>query len=255
MWSTLIVEDEHQAAEYVRTLVGKADAGFQIVGKASDGKEAYDFIVRNAPDLVICDIRMPEWDGIELLKRVREKGIESRFVMLTCMNEFEYARQALEYGASSYLLKLSMDLASCRQMLEKVDAELRKQGQMKRIETYLSSMPEKDKTATDHPAVNKVIEYLDAHFREQVTLSSAARYINMDPSYLSDLFKRKTSLTLTEYVNRQRIDAARFYLKETDDSVSEIGARVGFMNDNYFIKMFKRTTGMTPSQYRKQHRA
>ncbi|AJY76511.1 response regulator [Paenibacillus beijingensis] len=254
MWSTLIVEDEHQAAEYVRTLVLKADAGFRIVGDASNGKEAYELIVKNAPDLVICDIRMPEWDGIELLKRVRQAGIESRFVMLTCMNEFEYARQALEYGASSYLLKLSMDLISFKKMLEKMDAELRKLGRMKQIETYLSAVPERDQAATDHPEINKVIEYLNARYRGQVTLSSAARHINMDPSYLSDLFKRKTSLTLTEYVNRLRIDAALFYLKQTDDAVGEIGARVGFMNDNYFIKMFKRLTGMTPSQYRRQFR-
>ncbi|MFD1954961.1 response regulator [Paenibacillus thailandensis] len=252
-WSAIVVEDEAQARAYVKTLLHRSESEFRVVGEAADGKEALELIGRYRPDLVITDIMMPAMDGVELLKKAREAGYDCRFVMLTCMNEFEYARQALEFGASSYMLKLSMDLASFKQMLEKVDAELKKLGRFKRLESYLSALPEETKAATDHPEINKVIDYLNESYRENVTLATAAAYVKMDPSYLSDLFKRKTSYTLTQYVMRLRVDAARFYLTHTGDSVSGIGERVGFMNDNYFIKIFKRFTGVTPSVYRKQH--
>ena len=64
----------------------------------------------NPPDLVLTDIVMPEMDGVELLRRTRVEGYASKFVMLTCMSEFEYVRQAMEYGASNYILKLSMSV-------------------------------------------------------------------------------------------------------------------------------------------------
>ncbi|WP_199617403.1 response regulator transcription factor [Paenibacillus alkalitolerans] len=252
MWTTLIVEDEQEAKEYVKTLLRKAGAGFRVVAEASDGEEALALIERLRPDLVISDIMMPVMDGVELLKRSREAGYECRFVMLTCMNEFEYARQALEYGASSYMLKLSMDLNSFKMTLEKIDGELRKLGRIKHLETYLQAMPEDTGEETDHPDINKIIRYAKTRFNETVTLSAMAEYVNMDPSYLSDLFKRKTGVTLTHYVKQLRVDAAKFYLAQTGDAVSEIGERVGFQNDNYFIKIFKRFTGVTPSHYRKQ---
>lgn len=254
MWSTLIVEDEFQAREYVKTLLLKAEAGFQIVGEAANGKEALEFISRYQPDLVISDIMMPEMDGVELLKQTREAGLDCRFVMLTCLSDFEYAQQALEYGASSYMLKLSMELKSFKQTLEKIDAELQKHGRIKQIETYLSALPEETGAITDHPEINKVIKYMSSHYNNPITLNSMAQYINMDPSYLSDLFKRKTEQTLTQYLQQLRINAARFYLTQTEDSVSDVGARVGFENDNYFIKIFKRWTGLTPSYYRKQNK-
>ncbi|TYP79131.1 response regulator [Paenibacillus methanolicus] len=251
MWTSLIVEDEKEAKEYVKLLLRKADAGFRADWEAADGEEALALIVRHQPDLVISDIMMPKMDGVELLKRAREDGYEGRFVMLTCMNEFEYARQALEHGATSYLLKLSMDLAGFKQMLGKVDAELRKLGRIRQLETYLKAIPSQPDEETDHPEINKVIRYVKDRFNEPMTLSALAAYVNMDASYLSDLFKRKTSVTLTHYVARLRVDAAKFYLTHTDDPVHVIGERVGFQNDNYFIKIFKRTTGGTPAQYRK----
>ncbi|WP_339309631.1 hypothetical protein NZ043_26100 [Paenibacillus sp. FSL k6-2145] len=67
---------------------------------------------------------MPGMDGIELLRNARSNEMISRFVMLNCMNEFKYAQQALEYGASGYILKLSMSMQSMQDILAKVAKEL-----------------------------------------------------------------------------------------------------------------------------------
>lgn len=112
----------------VRSRIGAGDhrlgrAGFTVAGEAGNGSEALEMIRRDPPDLVLADIVMPEMDGVELLRRTREEGYRSRFIMLTCIGEFEYVRQAMEYGASNYILKLSMSVNSLRDTLRKMSAE------------------------------------------------------------------------------------------------------------------------------------
>jgi two-component system response regulator YesN len=124
LWSILIVEDEAAVRTYLKKNIDWTAMGFQVIGEAGNGRKALELIEAHRPDLVLCDIVMPIMNGIELLQRTREAGIESRFVMLTCINEFEYARMALQYGASNYVLKLSMSVETLQDILAGIDREL-----------------------------------------------------------------------------------------------------------------------------------
>lgn len=109
MWKILLVEDEPFVRRSIRQAIPWEEHGFAIAGEAAHGREALEQLETLAPDIVISDIFMPYMDGIELLKAARSRGSEARFIMLTCAGEFEYARAALEYGATGYILKLSME--------------------------------------------------------------------------------------------------------------------------------------------------
>lgn len=124
MWKVLLVEDELFVRRKLLKLVNWEDHGFLVSGEASHGEEALELMQHNKPDLVITDILMPRMDGLELLRQSRMAGIDSRFVMLTCMGEFEYARQALDLGASGYLLKLSLSIPELESVLGKIGKEL-----------------------------------------------------------------------------------------------------------------------------------
>jgi len=251
MWRTLIVEDEQPARASIRKLFAKAGLPMEIVGEAGDGQEALDLIRELRPDVVVTDIIMPVMDGVKLLKTAREEGFDCRFVMLTAMSEFEYARQALEHGASGYLLKLSLDVRELKQAMDKVVRELEQREKLRKVDKWF---PGTGQTGpTDHPELNRIIEYIEERYAEEITLKGLAEFIRMDASYVSDLFKKKTGSTLTHYVQNRRIQAAKMLLAETDRTVSEVGRQVGFENDNYFIKIFKRWCGTTPSEFRKQH--
>ena len=76
-----------------------------VVGSAKDGKEGLDMILKEKPDLVFTDIKMPVMDGLEMIRIMREKGYESHVVVLTGYAEFDYAQKALQYGVDEYLLK------------------------------------------------------------------------------------------------------------------------------------------------------
>ncbi|CAM4471685.1 response regulator [Paenibacillus xylanexedens] len=121
MWKILLVEDK----VFVRRKLIQWDLfGYTVSGEASNGREALESMAEDMPDLVITDIMMPGMDGIKLLRNARSNELISRFVMLNCMNEFKYAQQALEYGTSGYILKLSMSMQSMQDILAKVAKEL-----------------------------------------------------------------------------------------------------------------------------------
>ncbi|RXZ79436.1 response regulator [Paenibacillaceae bacterium] len=135
MWKVLLVEDEPFIRRSLRKQINWHELGYEIIGEADDGQQALEIIREEKPDLVITDIIMPVMDGLELLKQSRQLGFETRFIMLTCVNEFEYAKEAVEYGASGYVLKLSMSIQSLEKKLLELSAELgkRRSQQMERF--------------------------------------------------------------------------------------------------------------------------
>ena len=119
-----------------------------------------------------------------------------------------------------------------------------------RLDRYMTHRIKQSRDFTDHEEINKIIEYVRRNYDKDVTLKTMAKYVAMDESYLSGLFKKKTGETLIQYLQRVRIEQAKFYLEQTDWPVHEIGERVGFANANYFFKIFKRWTNLTPADYR-----
>ncbi|MGN7359816.1 response regulator [Paenibacillus sp. SAF-054] len=247
MWKVLLVEDETFVRESVKEIIRWEEMGFTLAGEASNGMEALPMIKNDPPDLVLCDIVMPQMDGLELLQETRKAGIGSKFVMLTCIGDFESMRRAMEYGASNYILKLSMSVKDLRETLAKVSAELAAQRSPAERPARL---PAAAREKITHPEVNKIMDYIQQNYDQDITLKSLARYVMMGENYVSALFKKKTGETLIHYLHRTRVEKAIEYLTTTDLPVNRICQNVGFMNDNYFIKIFKRMTGTTPSQYR-----
>ncbi|MRN52871.1 response regulator transcription factor [Paenibacillus monticola] len=268
MWSVLLVEDEVFVRESVKEIISWEELGFTVIGESGNGTEALEMITRLSPDLVLADIVMPGMNGIELLKQTRQAGMNTKFIMLTCMSEFEYVRQAMEYGASNYILKLSMSVNSLRDTLRKVSSELDASAQPVVNSVTEEIVPVDDEVAVvatsgfqsllepvgepvvTHPEINKIIEYIGQNYDQDISVKFMSRYVMMGENYVSALFKKKTGHTLIHYLHGVRMEKAATYLRETDLPIHEVGHRVGFANDNYFIKIFKRWTGCTPSQYR-----
>lgn len=249
MWSVLLVEDEVFVRELVKELIRWEEMGFVLAAEASDGIEALEYIKRCPPDLVITDIMMPRLDGLELLKETRKAGITSKFVMLTCMGDFEYVRQAMEFGASNYILKLSMSVNNLRETLSKLNKELTRSRSLPHNEHAQSDPISQEIT---HPEVKKIIQYIEQNYDKDISVKSLSEYVMMGENYVSSLFKKKMGQSLIHYLHKKRVGQALHYLEKSDLPVHEIGLRVGFVNDNYFIKIFKRMVGETPGQYRQR---
>lgn len=105
MCKVLIVDDEAYICKLIENLIDWNDLGMWITGVANDGLTAYEMLAEHRPDIVISDIRMAGFDGIELIQHAREAGLDTNFVFISGYRHFEYVKSAMKYGAVDYLLK------------------------------------------------------------------------------------------------------------------------------------------------------
>lgn len=118
MYRVLIVDDEPWALVVTRKVFNWEKNGFEIIGETTSSKKAVDIISTEQPDVVFTDIRMPNFDGIELIKIIRQKEIDTEFIIVSGFAEFSYAQEAIHNGALDYCLK-PMDPSKTDELLKK----------------------------------------------------------------------------------------------------------------------------------------
>ena len=104
------------------------------------------------------------------------------------------------------------------------------------------------------PAVQKVMNYVNLNVAEPLTLKSLAAMCFISPSNLSALFKQETGSTLIDYINTQRVNRAAQLLVQNNHTIAAVAEEVGILDVNYFTKIFKKTLGVTPTRYRREHK-
>ena len=109
MYRVMIVDDEPLILAGIASLLDWKEYGCEIAGKAANGQQALKLMEEQKPDIVITDIKMPGMDGIGFMKAVKERGWDDvSFILLTNLEEFSLARQALSLGAVEYLVKMEL---------------------------------------------------------------------------------------------------------------------------------------------------
>lgn len=103
-----------------------------------------------------------------------------------------------------------------------------------------------------NPSFHRLLNYIQEHYAEPITLTEVAKRFHFNPSYLSSYFSANNSEGFSEYLNKIRVDKAKEMLVSTNESISEISDQVGYSDQSYFTKVFKKMTGISPSQYRKE---
>lgn len=108
----LIVDDEAIVRIGLKSIINWAEEGFDCVLEAGNGVEALSLVQKEAPDLIITDIKMPEMNGLELIEALKENQNGASIIVLSSYDDFEFVRQAMKLGATDYILKLQMTEAS-----------------------------------------------------------------------------------------------------------------------------------------------
>jgi two-component system, response regulator YesN len=252
MYKLLIVDDETEILEGLRTIIDWENNGITLCGEACNGIEALEKIHQLTPDIVIMDIRMPLLDGLELLARVSQNNLPVKCIILSGYDDFYYAQKAIDLKAANYLLKPCRPNDILGAVL-KVKAELDEAKQQEVLfhkykQQFHESLPTLKEST--NKLVKTAIDFIHSNYSNDITLDCIAKKIYITPGYLSQLFKQETGINFLDFLNQYRIEKAKEYLAGTFLKNYEISCKIGFKDEKYFSQVFKRYTGLTPSQYK-----
>lgn len=246
----MVVEDEKRARALIMRLLKLADPKIQIVGECANGEEGLHKTMEQLPDIVFVDIRMAVMDGLEMIRRLKPKNLDTEYVIITGYSDFQFAKQAIDLNVSGFVLKpvTFEDIAGILQKYEmrKGRGNLNPEVFKNLPVTHIHELEQQ----SDNILVKRMIRYVNDHMGVQVRLAETARELRVSPEHLSRLFREEMGMTFTEYIRMVKIDYAMALLRKTDLRVQEIAWAVGMDNEKYFHNLFKEALGMTPRQYR-----
>lgn len=238
----LVAEDEDIIRRGVVKYIQLHTDRFDTVYEAENGQETLDIILKYRPDIVLLDIQMPKMDGITIMQKLSKTNIHPLVVILSGYDEFSYAQNALRYGAKEYLLKpvRASDILQCLNKL---------------ADKYLSTENKENSNTSDieNGFVSEAKNYIEEHYSESLTVADVAEKIGISSGYLSTIFNQELGLGFAEYLNGLKVEHACVYLEQNYLKVYEIAYKVGFHDEKYFTKVFKKIKGMTPKDYRRNH--
>lgn len=244
----LLVEDEEGVRNAIARMVDWSGIGVKLCAPAKDGVDALEKIQEFAPDILLLDIRMPGKNGLEVIAEIAchdEWIIKS--VVLSGYDDFTYAQKALRLGAVDYLLKPCMP----EDILKAVDCA--KQSVIKERERRrLMHMGRPAEETTGHRFIDAAIEYIMDHYDGDVSLATTAEAVFLSPGYFCTLFRQYTGQNYVDYLNGVRLNAACELLAHSLLKTYEIAFEVGFKDEAYFTRLFKKQYGVSPSEYRKK---
>lgn len=231
MTKVLIVDDESPVREAVKLLGEWERFGVKAVLEAKNGLEAKALIEQERPALILSDIQMPHCDGIELMEWVHDHASSSKLVVLTGYDEYSYMRRAIQYGSFDYLLK-PIDPDVLNDSLSRALADVVKES-------------------SEDP-IAQIGTYIEQHFAEELSLQGMSERFYLSREYISRRFKQQYGLNLSEYVLTIRMNEAKRLLETSRQRIYEVAQAVGFSDDKYFRKVFKKQVGVTPNEFREQ---
>lgn len=123
----IVADDEYLICGMLTKIIHYDELGLELIGTANDGESLWNMVERQSPDLVVSDISMPGIDGLEVIQRAHERGMHTKFILISGYREFDYAYTALKYGVEDYILKPITE-NELNATLGKAADQLRKKG-------------------------------------------------------------------------------------------------------------------------------
>ena len=200
MLKIFLVEDEIVIREGIRNNVDWEKEGFFFAGCASDGEMAYSMILKERPDILITDIRMPFMDGLELSRLLRKDLPQLKIIIISGYREFEYAQKAIDLGVTEYLLKpfkASKLLEVVHGVAEKIEKERQEQELLKRYQQEMDKDTQKVRTELFRDLISghfSVAELLERGQKLGIELGA--------PIYQTVLFQLLFSDAAPEYTDK-----------------------------------------------------
>lgn len=235
----LIADDENLELKVLEKTVKKYFVDELEIFASSNGRKASQICDEVKPDIALLDIEMPGMNGIELAKYIKEKYADCIIIFITAYDRFDYAIEAMHIKAFDYLLKPWKEERLC----ELINTAIENVRSMQKTDSIV------------HSQKDVIKDYIDRNYKKDISAKDVAGILGYSDVYFSKVFKQLFDDNFINYLTKIRIDRAKVLLKDISFNIKEVGKSVGYVDSNYFTKVFKRSIGISPSEYRSKHNA
>jgi len=251
MYKVLVVDDEKLVRTGIVLGIDWAALDCMVIAEAGNGNEGIEAVEKYNPDIIIADIKMPQMDGVEMIRQIRDSGNKAYVIFLTAYSDFEYTQNAVRLSAADYLLKPFEDgdlekaiIKVCKVMQS--EKEERKQEEEIFVNIILKS-GDKSKYIMD------ALSFIEEHYADDdLSIKKISEQVGISEGRLSHVFKKETDYSVGTYIKRYRIRKAMKLLKSGKYRVYEVADMVGYKDITYFSTTFKKMTGVSPSDYKER---
>lgn len=220
--------------------------------QAENGREAIEIFKQNSCHIALLDISMPGINGLDAAEKIRKENSTCSIIFLTAYDEFDFAKRAIKVHALDYLLKPSTrdELITVLEEAIHLAGQKQEEFEPETLAIEEDKRDEKRDLVKNQLLIGQVRDYIESHYMEDITLQDAAAQVHYSDAYFCRFFKQNFDKNFIMYLSEFRVEKAKELLSDVTVNVKDVGQRVGIQDSSYFTKVFKRVTGLTPSEYR-----
>ena len=262
----LLVEDNDELRLFLRNILA---TNYRVL-EATNGEQGLAQALGLMPDLIITDVMMPVMDGLDMVKHLKDNRMVCHIpvIMLSAKSSLDDRINGLEQGIDDYIVKpfsatylktrITSLLRQRRQLQELYMNRLAEQAPPGHAPSqpqpgigYEPAMPELQ--SLDDQFMKQVMEFLEANMgNQELEIENMAEHLYMSRTVFYRKLKSITGLTPVEFVREVRIKRAIQLMESDGYTISQIAYMTGFRDPKYFSKVFKKATGLTPSEYKER---
>ena len=258
----LFIEDNEELRSFIKIILSD---GFHVI-EAGNGIEGFEIARNQLPDIIITDLMMPEMDGLELARRIKEEVTTSHIpvVVLTAKSDLDTQVEALKRGADDFITKPF----SSTYLRARIENILRQRKKLQ--ELFLSSLDDYHRPKNDKPVditpSEPVIESYDDRLMKNLmevmeenidnsalTVDELVSKMGIGRSVFFKKLKSLTGLAPVEFIREVRVKRAAQLIESGEYTISQVTYMVGCNDPRYFSRIFKQRFAMTPTEYRDKH--
>jgi signal transduction histidine kinase/ligand-binding sensor domain-containing protein/DNA-binding response OmpR family regulator len=246
----LIIEDEPE----IRFLLKDIFKDDYIITEAEDGAKAITILQKLAPDLIICDVMMPNISGLELCDKIKNAPTTCHipFILLSARDTAEQHMEGYESGADAYIAK-PFHTAHLKIRVRKMLEQAHKLHQFFKNENATDALVEAGLPDSDRQFLCKLVNIIEEKMEEaEFNAEEIEKMLHLSKMQLYRKLKTLTGMTPGEFIKHIRLKRASNLLTTTSLNVTEIFYRTGFNNQSYFFREFRKRYNCAPNEYREQ---
>lgn len=255
MVKILIADDEPIERTIIERMIKKNFPENVEIVKAINGREAVKFYEEKQCQIALIDVEMPGVNGLDAADEIRRMDKDAVIIFITAFDEFDYAKRAIQVHAQEYLLKPVSEEELVTNIEEAIWLTQRTEKRKTVLKTDLQENHHEN--IKMNAVADTIRDFIEKYYKEDISLQDVAGSMDYSDAYFCKIFKQCFRKSFLVYLTEFRVEKAKELLADLTINIKDVSVAVGYRDSNYFARVFKRSEGITPTEYRMNivHRA